>query len=107
MGGLAGLPLRGSDAQQQLLGFTFLDIQRELCRVWHLPELLRTLIDDDNADQPRVKNVALAVRLARHSANGWNDPALPDDYREIGELINLTPDAVRQHLDPDATAAAD
>ena len=90
--------MRSADAQQQLLGFTFLDIQRELCRVWHLPELLRTLIDDDNADQPRVKNVALAVRLARHSSHDWEDPALPDDYTEIGELLHITPEAVRQRL---------
>ncbi|MBF1165086.1 MAG: HDOD domain-containing protein [Dechloromonas agitata] len=90
--------MRSADAQQQLLGFTFLDIQRELCRVWHLPELLRTLIDDDNADQPRVKNVALAVRLARHSSHDWDDPALPDDYAEIGELLHITPEAVRQRL---------
>ncbi|MFN4325651.1 MAG: HDOD domain-containing protein [Azonexus sp.] len=90
--------MRSADAQRQLLGFTFLDIQRELCRVWHLPELLRTLIDDDNADQPRVKNVTLAVRLARHSSHDWNDPALPDDYAEIGELLHITPEAVRQRL---------
>lgn len=90
--------MRSADAQRQLLGFTFLDIQRELCRVWHLPELLRTLIDDDNAGQPRVKNVTLAVRLARHSSHDWEDPALPDDYTEIGELLHITPEAVRQRL---------
>jgi HD-like signal output (HDOD) protein len=90
--------MRSADAQKQTLGFTFLDIQRELCRVWHLPELLRTLIDDDNGDQPRVKNVTLAVRLARHSSHGWDDPALPDDYTDIGELLNITPETVRQRL---------
>lgn len=90
--------MRSTDAQKQVLGFTFLDIQRELCRVWHLPELLQTLIDDDNAALPRVKNVTLAVQLARHSSHGWNDPALPDDYQEIGELLHITPEAVRQRL---------
>lgn len=99
--------LRSSEAQMQVIGMSFQDIQLALCKVWHLPDLLGQLIDDSQAGNPRVRNVSLAVRLARHSANGWNDPALPDDYREIGELINLTPDAVRQHLDPDATAAAD
>ena len=59
---------------------------------------LQTLIDDDNADNPRVKNVTLAVRLARHSAHGWDDPALPDDYRDIGELLHVTPETVRQKL---------
>ena len=90
--------LRSIDAQQQVLGFPLLDLQRELCGVWHLPDLLQTLIDDDKTDKPRVRNVALAVRLARHSAHGWDDPALPDDYVDIGQFLNITPEAVRQRL---------
>jgi hypothetical protein len=35
--------------------------------------------------------VNLAIRVARHSARGWDDAALPDDLREIGELLQLTP----------------
>lgn len=97
--------LRSIDAQRQVLGFPLLDLQRELCRVWHLPELLQTLIDDDNAEKPRVRNVALAVRLARHSAHGWDDPALPDDYADIGQLLNITPEAVRQRLGLDPLPA--
>lgn len=90
--------LRSAEAQNQVLGLSFQDIQIELCRVWHLPELLQRLIDDDNSEQPRVQNVTLAVRLARHSAHGWEDAALPDDYKDIGRLLNITPEAVRQRL---------
>jgi len=90
--------LRSAEAQRQVLGLTFQDIQFELCRVWHLPELLLRLIDDDHLGNPRVQNVALAVRLARHSAHGWENPALPDDYKDIGHLLNITPEAVRQRL---------
>lgn len=90
--------LRSAEAQRQVLGLTFQDIQLELCRVWHLPELLLRLIDDDHLGNPRVQNVALAVRLARHSAHGWEDPALPDDYKDIGHLLNITPETVRQRL---------
>jgi len=90
--------MRSADAQKQTLGFTFQEIQQELCRVWNLPELLRTLIDEDSAGSPRVRNVTLAVRLARHSSYSWDDPALPDDYTDIGELLNVTPETVRQRL---------
>ncbi|MCB4359226.1 HDOD domain-containing protein [Quatrionicoccus australiensis] len=90
--------LRSAEAQRQVLGLTFQDIQLELCRVWHLPELLLRLIDDDHLGNPRVQNVALAVRLARHSAHGWENPALPDDYKGIGQLLNITPETVRQRL---------
>jgi HD-like signal output (HDOD) protein len=90
--------MRSADAQQQVLGLTFQEIQLALCKIWHLPELLSLLIDDSQGDSPRVRNVSLAVRLARHSAQGWDNPALPDDYREIGALLNLNLEAVRQHL---------
>lgn len=90
--------MRSADAQTTILGMTFQDIQVALCRAWQLPELLQTLIDDANATLPRVQNVSYAVRLARHSSHGWEDPALPDDYRDIGLLLNITPEAVRQRL---------
>lgn len=90
--------MRSADAQNTILGMTFIDIQVALCGVWHLPPLLTHLIDDANATQPRVRNVSYAVRLARHSSHGWDDPALPDDYKDIGTLLNITPEAVRQRL---------
>ena len=90
--------MRSADAQKKTLGFTFQEIQLELCRIWNLPGLLRALIDEEDATNPRVRNVTLAVRLARHSSYSWDDPALPDDYKEIGELLNITPETVQQRL---------
>jgi HD-like signal output (HDOD) protein len=81
--------LRSRDVQQQVFGFPLLDLQRELAQQWELPQLLLTLMNDSSANQPRVRNVVLAVNLARHSANGWDDAALPDDYRDIGELLRI------------------
>ena len=31
----------------------------------------------------------LAVRLARHTAGGWDNAALPDDIADIAALLNL------------------
>jgi HD-like signal output (HDOD) protein len=90
--------MRSTDAQVNVIGFSFADIQSSLCKIWQLPDLLLQLIDDDNAHLPRVQNVSLAVRLARHSAHGWEDPALPDDYTDIGKLLNITPEAVMQRI---------
>jgi hypothetical protein len=42
--------------------------------------------------------VRLAIRLARHSAHGWEDPALPDDVREIADLLQLGEVPVRRLL---------
>ncbi|MDR2614523.1 MAG: HDOD domain-containing protein [Candidatus Accumulibacter sp.] len=81
--------LRSATAQLQVLGFPLFDLQLALCDAWRLPELLKTLMDDVNADLPRVRNVVLAVNLARHSANDWNNPALPDDFEAIENLLHI------------------
>lgn len=86
--------LRSADAQQRVLGFKLHDLQRALCSAWKLPALLRDLMDDTKAQIQRVKNVTLAVALARHSAQGWDDPALPDDYEAIAGFLKIPlPDA--------------
>jgi HD-like signal output (HDOD) protein len=82
--------LRSAMAQQQVFGFRFVELQMALCVHWKLPELLLHLMDEDLADQPRVRTVKLAVDLARHSANGWDDAALPDDYTAIENLLKIT-----------------
>ncbi len=83
------LAMRSADAQKDVLGFTLNELQTVLCKQWQLPELLANLMDDKLADRSRVKNVKLAVDLARHSAHGWDDPALPDDFRAIAALMNI------------------
>jgi len=40
--------------------------------------------------------VALAVRLARHSAHGWENAALADDFNELALLLNLSAEAAEQ-----------
>lgn len=96
--------LRSRDVQQQVLGFALNDLQTELVARWELPQLLLTLMNDSNAKQSRVRNVTLAAKLARHSANGWDDAALPDDYQAIGELLHMPPNQVMIMLKQDAGA---
>jgi len=86
--------LRSRDVQEQVLGFPLDELQLALAREWALPKLLLTLMDDECAEQERVRNVILAVNLARHSANGWDDAALPDDYKDIGVLLGMEPEDV-------------
>jgi HD-like signal output (HDOD) protein len=86
--------LRSTDVQKRILGFTETELQRQLAIDWHLPELLQNLLDPALAKTSRVRNVNLAVNLARHSAEGWDNAALPDDYREIGDLLRMEPERV-------------
>lgn len=100
--------LRSTDAQQAVYGFHLIDLQLALCKAWQLPELLLNLIDDAARDWPRVRNVHLAVDLARHSSNGWDDAALPDDFAGIEKLLNIDHEALMLRLGlvkPDEEAA--
>lgn len=99
--------LRSRAVQEQVLGFALGDLQKMLVKQWELPELLLTLMDDENANKPRVRNVLLAVNLARHSANGWDDAALPDDYKDIAGLLRMTPDQVMVMLGVQAGTTCD
>ena len=99
--------LRSRVAQEHVLGFNLPDLQKMLVKEWNLPQLLLELMDDSNAGKPRVRNVTLAVNLARHSANGWNDAALPDDYRDMGALLRIPPADAMALVVPDEGNACD
>lgn len=99
--------LRSRVAQEQVLGFNLPDLQKMLVKEWNLPQLLLELMDDSNAGKPRVRNVTLAVNLARHSANGWNDAALPDDYRDMGALLRIPSADAMALVAPDEGNACD
>jgi HD-like signal output (HDOD) protein len=96
--------LRSVVAQRAVLGITTNELQLALCRTWQLPELLRLPPEDDKPTHPRVRNVLLAVDLARHLAQGgWSNAAIPDDIRAVGELLNISEAAARQRVGaPDA-----
>ena len=92
--------LRSRAVQQEVLGATLQDVQLAVAHAWNLPRLLVTMMDSQRSENPRVRNVALAVDLARHSANGWDNPALPDDFSAIGALLHLDATRVRQMVEP-------
>ncbi|HSP08842.1 MAG TPA: histidine kinase, partial [Candidatus Dormibacteraeota bacterium] len=40
-----------------------------------------------------ARTVTLAARLARHTAAGWDNAAIPDDVAEVASFLNLSPGA--------------
>ena len=94
--------LRSQHVQQQVLGFGLVELQKELALQWGLPKLLLNLMNDASNHQQRERNVTLAINLARHSANGWDDAALPDDYKDIGELLHIPAQQVMEMIGVDA-----
>ena len=91
--------LRSSVAQREVLNIALPDLQQSLMKSWRLPELLVRISDGAHAQQASVKNVVLAVRLARHSAQGWDNAAIPDDVADVAALLNLSPAAALQLIE--------
>jgi HD-like signal output (HDOD) protein len=88
--------LRSSVAQRAVLNIELGDLQQSLMKAWRLPELLIRINDDRHTEDPSVRTVMLALRLARHTAQGWDNAALPDDINDIASLLNLSTDATLQ-----------
>lgn len=100
----ANKALRSAVVQHAVLGFKLHDLQSALVEHFKLPPLLSKLMDDEHAENPRVKNVTLAVNFARHSANGWDDAALPDDYAAIAEFLHVDKQRAKRILGVPETA---
>ena len=66
---------------------------------WRLPALIvESTSEAKAAGQTSARIVALAARLARHTARDWDNAALPDDIGEIATLLNLSPEATLKLL---------
>jgi HD-like signal output (HDOD) protein len=96
---------RSADIQVGTYGIALYQLKMALAETWRLPQLLTQLMDNKNADNPRVRNVKLAVDLARHSATSWNDPALPDDFKGIRELLRINQQTLVRRLGLDETTS--
>jgi HD-like signal output (HDOD) protein len=91
--------LRSAAVQREVLHIELADLQHTLMLAWRLPRLLVRITDDyDRAPTAQVRNVQLAIRVARHSAQGWHNAALPSDISEIADLLHLSPDATQRLL---------
>ncbi len=83
--------LRSATVQRVMLNMELDDLRQALMKLWHLPELLVRISDARHADTAIVRNVVLAVRLARHTAQGWDNLAVPDDIDDVAKLLNVSP----------------
>lgn len=93
--------LRSTAAQQAVLNTTLPVIEQALMKIWRLPDILVQLTDDSERHAlvaPQRRTVQLAVRVARHTTHGWDNPALPDDLHDIADLLNLSISATQRLL---------
>jgi HD-like signal output (HDOD) protein len=82
--------LRSASVQRALLNIELAELQHALMLAFRLPTLLVHTNDDHHAAEGRQRQtVQLAIRVARHSAAGWDNPALPDDIDAVAQLLQL------------------
>lgn len=95
----ADATLRSAAVQRELLHIELDELEHALMLKWRLPALL-VQITDEHATKttPQMRNVQLAIRVARHSADGWDNAALPDDVADVGRLLNIAPDTAARLL---------
>ncbi|MDD3354149.1 HDOD domain-containing protein [Zoogloea sp.] len=90
--------LRSSAAQRQVFNFSAKELQLAIVRYWHLPELLVSMMNEQQIHNPRVRTVQLANSLARHTAQGWDNPAIPDDLAAIEALLHIGRESLLHRL---------
>ncbi|MDR1854803.1 MAG: HDOD domain-containing protein [Azoarcus sp.] len=95
----ANRDLRSAVAQKQVFRVTGRELQLGLIHAWCLPELLISMLDESQAEQPRVRTVTLAADFARHVSLGWDNPALPDDIANLAALLRIPPEALMRKID--------
>jgi HD-like signal output (HDOD) protein len=96
---LADPTLRSAVVQREVLHIELEELEHALMRKWRLPSLL-VQISDGHARHAtaQMRNVQLALRVARHSALDWENAALPEDLQAVAELLNIAPDAAERLL---------
>jgi HD-like signal output (HDOD) protein len=83
--------LRSVEAQRMVLGISLGELQQALMKSWRLPELLVRLSGDRHEHDPSVMTVRVALQVARHTSQGWQNVAMPDDVAAVASLLQLSP----------------
>lgn len=82
--------LRSAVAQADVFNIVLAELQHALMLKWRLPRLLVEIADDQRGSaSAQSRSVVLAIRLARHTALDWRNPAIDDDVEEIARLLNM------------------
>lgn len=91
--------LRSSAAQVDVLNVSLADLQHALMIRWHLPSLLTDIMDHKREGASvQARNVLVAMRLARHTAVSWDNPAVADDINDVATLLHMSLDPTRALL---------
>lgn len=90
--------MRSQDAQKKILGISLVNVEIEICSNWGMPNILLELLKKQQQQHSqRMAFVELAVKLSRHCATDWENPALPDDWNDIS--VHITHSTVEKTME--------
>jgi len=99
-----GLPT--DEAQYIAFGESLEHFSREITSRWHLPGLVNDALRPENASQPRVRGVMLAVQLARSTERGWYWEKTERVLPQIADYLGASLDEIIPHIHKNAVRAA-
>lgn len=85
------------DIELEILNTRLCDLTLDLSKRWCLTNRLMPAIEGDT-ENPQLLTLRLAHRVARNSQNGWNNPKLGNDIKELADLLHMTPAAARRKV---------
>ena len=94
-------------AEQEVLGFTLEQLTIGLTRGWHLSDLLHSAINTPSMKNPRIKDIVLAIEVAKASRKGWSDKETVTVANKVAAHLDVDKKKVIDLLTNNAKKAAD
>ncbi|MBL1275130.1 MAG: HDOD domain-containing protein [Ectothiorhodospiraceae bacterium] len=94
------------EAQYIAFGNSLEHFSREIAAHWQLPGLVNDALRPENASNPRVRGVMLAIQLSRTTERGWYWEKAERILPEIAEYLDAPLDEVVPHIHFNAVRAA-
>ena len=98
--------LATDEAQYIVFGESLEHFSREIAAHWQLPGLVNDALRPENANNPRVRGVMLAVQLARSAERGWYWEKVERLMPQIADYLGASLDEAITHVHKNAVRAA-
>ena len=82
------------EAETAALGMSLQAFRRGVLEAWHVPGLIRDLLDDTHTERPRQIILKSCLAIAELSERGWWDEGLMEHYLALGSVENAPVETV-------------
>lgn len=76
-------------SEQEVLGQPMQALRMQLLEIWRMPDLIRDLLDERNAERNRQALLRACLDIAVHCERGWWATELTDDYARLAGVENM------------------